>query len=94
MKKDDLLNGDFLRQFKSGDELNSFLKELQKRGVEQLLEGEMDAHLGYQKHEISDNPNSRNGFTKKTIKTSQGESEIQVPRDRESTYSPVSGCFF
>lgn len=89
MKKDDLLNGDFLRQFKSGDELNSFLKELQKRGVEQLLEGEMDAHLGYQKHEISDNPNSRNGFTKKTIKTSHGESEIQVPRDRESTYSPM-----
>lgn len=89
MKKDDLLNGDFLRQFKSGDELNSFLKELQKRGVEQLLEGEMDAHLGYQKHEISDNANSRNGFTKKTIKTSHGESEIQVPRDRESTYSPM-----
>ena len=89
MKKDDVLNGDFLRQFKSGDELNSFLKELQKRGVEQLLEGEMDAHLGYQKHEISDNPNSRNGFTKKTIKTSHGESEIHVPRDRESTYSPM-----
>ena len=89
MKKDDLLNSDFLRQFKSGDELNSFLKELQKRGVEQLLEGEMDAHLGYQKHEISDNPNSRNGFTRKTIKTSHGESDIQVPRDRESTYSPM-----
>lgn len=89
MKKDDLLNSDFLRQFKSGDELNSFLKELQKRGVEQLLEGEMDAHLGYQKHEISDNSNSRNGFTRKTIKTSHGESEIQVPRDRESTYSPM-----
>ena len=36
MKKDDLLTGDFLKQFTSGEELNSFLKELQKRGVEQL----------------------------------------------------------
>ncbi len=44
MQKNDLLNSDFLKQFKTGDELNSFLKELQKRGVEQLLEGEMDAY--------------------------------------------------
>jgi len=89
MKKDELLSSDFLKQFKTGDELNSFLKELQKRGVEQLLEGEMDAHLGYSKNEVSDNPNARNGFSKKTIKTSHGESEIQVPRDRESTYRPM-----
>lgn len=89
MKKDDLLNSDFLRQFKTGEELNSFLKELQKRGVEELLEGEMDAHLGYEKSRLSDNENSRNGHSKKSIKTSHGESEIRVPRDRDSTYSPM-----
>lgn len=89
MKKDDLLNSDFLKQFKTGDELNSFLKELQKRGVEQLLEGELDAHLGYDKHQDSNNTNSRNGYSKKVIKTSHGESEIQVPRDRDSSYSPM-----
>lgn len=45
MNKEELLNADFLKQFKSGDELNAFLKELQKRGIEAMLEGEMDAHL-------------------------------------------------
>jgi putative transposase len=89
MKKDDLLSSDFLRQFKTGDELNSFLHELQKRGVEQLLEGELDAHLGYGKHEISDEKNARNGHTKKKIKTSYGESEILVPRDRDSSFNPM-----
>lgn len=89
MKKEELLNSDFLKQFKTGDELNSFLKDLQKRGVEQLLEGELDAHLGYDKHQDSKNTNSRNGYSKKVIKTSHGESEIQVPRDRDSSYSPM-----
>lgn len=89
MNKEELLNADFLKQFKSGDELNAFLKELQKRGIEAMLEGEMDAHLGYEKHEMSEEKNSRNGHGRKTIKTSHGESEIKVPRDRESTFSPM-----
>lgn len=88
MKKDDFLKEDFLKQFKSGEELNAFLKEIQKRGIEQLLEGELDAHLGYPKHQTSENKNNRNGHTSKTIKTSFGESTIQVPRDRDSSYSP------
>ncbi len=47
MDKEVLLKSDFLKQFKSGEELTSFLGELQKRGIEQLLEGELDAHLDY-----------------------------------------------
>jgi transposase-like protein len=89
MNKNDLLSSDFLKQFKSGEDLNTFLHELQKRGVEQLLEGEMDAHLGYEKHQTSDNPNSRNGHTTKTIKTDHGSHQIRVPRDRDSSYSPM-----
>lgn len=89
MDKKDLLNSDFLKQFKSGDELNEFIHQLQKRGIEQLLEGEMDAHLGYPRYEQSDNPNSRNGHITKTIKTSNGNHEIKVPRDRDSSYSPM-----
>ena len=89
MKKEDLLSSDFLKQFKTGDELNTFMHQLQKRGVEQLLEGEMDAHLGYDKHQSSSGGNVRNGHSKKIIKTSQGESEILVPRDRDSTFSPM-----
>lgn len=89
MKKEDLLNSDFLKQFKSGEELNDFISQIQKRGLEQLLEGELDAHLGYDKHQSSESTNSRNGHTKKTVKTSLGETEIYVPRDREATYNPM-----
>lgn len=89
MEKEDLLNSDFLKQFKNGEELNAFLHELQKRGVEQLLEGEMDAHLGYDKNQQSNNPNYRNGHISKTIKTNHGEQEIKVPRDRDSSFTPM-----
>lgn len=89
MKKEEVLSSDFLKQFKTGDELNSFLQQLQKRGVEQLLEGEMDAHLGYEKHQESATSNARNGHSTKTIKTSQGESEIKVPRDRDASFNPL-----
>lgn len=89
MDKKELLSSEFLKQFKTGSELKEFLHELQKRGVEQLLEGEMDAHLGYDKHQPSDNPNSRNGHITKTIKTDHGSHEIKVPRDRDSSFSPM-----
>ena len=89
MKKEDLLNSDFLKQFRTGAELTSFIEQLQKRGIEQLLEGEMDDHLGYEKHARTDKPNARNGHTTKTIKTSAGESKIAVPRDRDGSFTPI-----
>jgi putative transposase len=89
MKKEDLLNSDFLKQFRTGAELTSFIEQLQKRGIEQLLEGELDDHLGYEKHERTEKTNARNGHTTKTIKTSAGESKIAVPRDRDGSFSPV-----
>jgi len=89
MKKEDLLNDDFLNQFKSGDELNDFLKQVQKRGIEKMLEGELDGHLGYDKNQKSDNTNARNGYSEKKIRTSMGESSIQVPRDREASFNPM-----
>lgn len=89
MKKEDLLNDDFLKQFKTAGELNSFLQQLQKRAVEKMLEGELDAHLGYGKHQNSDNSNSRNGYSTKTIKNTFGEAEIKVPRDREGSFEPA-----
>ena len=45
MKKEDLLSDDFLKQFKTGEDLYSFLGQLQKRGLEKMLEGELDSHL-------------------------------------------------
>jgi len=89
MKKEDLLNDDFLDQFKSGEELNDFLKQLQKRGIEKMLEGELNDHLGYNKNQKSDNPNARNGYSEKKVRTSMGESNIQVPRDRDASFNPI-----
>jgi transposase-like protein len=89
MKKDELLSKEFLSQFKTGEDLFAFVKELQKRGVEQFLEAEMDEHLGYEKNQISENSNARNGHSTKKIKSSMGEFEIQVPRDRDSSFNPL-----
>jgi transposase-like protein len=89
MKPEDILNENFLKQFKSGPELTSFLEQLHKRGIEKILEGELDAHLDYEKHQKSKANNLRNGYTKKKLKTTLGETEIQVPRDRDSSFSPM-----
>lgn len=89
MKKDDLISDDFLKQFKTHEELTDFLKQIQKRGIEKMLEGELDGHLDYNKHQRSTGSNSRNGHSRKKIKTSFGESEIAVPRDREASFNPM-----
>lgn len=89
MKTEDFLSDDFLKQFKTADQLNNFLAQIQKRGIEKMLEGELDSHLGYEKHEANESDNSRNGYGKKKIKTSYGESEIKVPRDRDASFNPM-----
>lgn len=89
MKKEDLFDDEFLKQFKTGEELNDFLKQIQKRGIEKMLEGELDDHLGYEKHNKSENSNNRNGYTQKKVKTSMGETQINVPRDRDSSFNPM-----
>lgn len=89
MKKEDLLNEEFLKQFKNGDELNDFLQQLQKRAVEKILEAELDGHLGYDKNQKRATANARNGYSNKILKNSFGESSIKVPRDREGSFEPV-----
>lgn len=89
MKKEDLLNEEFLKQFKNGDELNDFLQQLQKRAVEKMLEAELDGHLGFDKNQKTTSSNSRNGYSNKKLKNSYGEASINVPRDREGSFEPV-----
>jgi putative transposase len=89
MKAEDFLSDDFLKQFKDGKQLNDFLGQIQKRAIEKMLEGELDGHLGYEKNEQSDIKNARNGYGKKKIKTSYGEAEIKVPRDRDASFNPM-----
>jgi hypothetical protein len=64
--------------------------KLTKMVIEGALEGELDDHLGYGKHdpEGRDGGNSRNGRRAKTILTEAGPVEISVPRDRDSSFEP------
>jgi putative transposase len=66
------------------------LGKLTKMVVEGALEGELDDHLGYAKHDPAgrDGGNSRNGHRAKTVLTDTGPVEISVPRDRDSSFEP------
>jgi putative transposase len=82
-----------LSKTKSGLDLfgeGGLFKQLKKALTERILNGELTDELGYEKHDVAGNNsgNSRNGTTKKTLKTRDGELEINVPRDRNGQYEP------
>ncbi len=68
MKAEGFLSDDFLKQFKAGQQLNDFLGQMQKRAIEKMLEGELDGHWGYEKHEQSGGKNARNGYGKRRLR--------------------------
>lgn len=88
----ELLSKEFLSRFRTEDDVSSFLTDLHAQVLEGMLQGEMDAHLGYEKHSPDGNNtgNSRNGSFSKKIQTQHGESTIQIPRDRNSDFEPVA----
>lgn len=87
-------NFNFSDIFKDVKDLNDYdvaMNDLYKRGIQHLLKAEMSHLLGYDKHSIVGNNsgNSRNGSYGKKVKTSQGEIEVQIPRDRNSEFDPL-----
>jgi transposase-like protein len=66
------------------------LGRLTKMVVEGALEGEMEDHLGYAKHDPAgrDGGNSRNGHRSKVVLTEAGPVQIDVPRDRDASFEP------
>jgi putative transposase len=73
---------------KSAEDIQDALKDLLGETIQSMLEAEMDDHLGYAPYERASNTNSRNGTKSKTIRSKYGESEIDVPQDRESSFEP------
>jgi len=71
---------------------NGLLQRLVGGMLEQLLQNEMDEHLGYEKYSsIGDHSgNSRNGKTKKTLKSNYGNVELEIPRDRNGDFEPIA----
>ena len=69
---------------------NGLLKRFVKAVLERALNAELTHHLGYEKHDPAGNNsgNSRNGTSGKTVKGDFGQLELEVPRDRASTFEP------
>ncbi|WGT48580.1 IS256 family transposase [Tessaracoccus lacteus] len=84
------LVGDAQRLGLSVEGEGGLLAQLTKLVLESALEGEMTAHLGYDKHErVEGSENARNGTRSKTVLTKAGPVEIAVPRDRAGSFEPV-----
>ena len=66
-------------------DIQDALKDLLGGTVQGMLEAELDETLGYEKHELTEEPktNYRNGHKPKTLKSKMGELEISVPQDKK-----------
>jgi putative transposase len=64
------------------------LRDLMGGTIQEMLEAELDEHLGYRSYERSDSSNYRNGKKTKKIRGNLGETEIEVPQDRDGTFDP------
>ena len=72
----------------SAEDIQEALKDLLGGTIKEMMEAEMDDHLGYSKSERSDNDDYRNGYKTKRLNSSYGSMEIEVPQDRKSTFQP------
>jgi transposase-like protein len=93
MPVSDQLIDQLLADYKSPEDLlgeQGLLKQLTKKLAERALEAEMEQHLGYAKHDAAgkNSGNSRNGKSRKTVRSIHGDIEIETPRDRNGSFEP------
>ena len=67
-------------------DIQDALKDLLSGTLKELMETEMDDHLGYDRYERSDKKNYRNGTKQKRVRSKYGEFEVDVPQDRNSSF--------
>ena len=72
----------------TAEDIQDALKDLLGGTIKEMVEAEMDDHLGYQKSERSDSDDYRNGYKSKRVNSSYGSMDIDVPQDRKSTFEP------
>ncbi|CAA7600582.1 Transposase, mutator type [Acididesulfobacillus acetoxydans] len=86
----DRLAREVAKDCKTVEDVHNTLKDLFRRTLQEILETEMSDHLGYEKHSVEGNNsgNSRNGYSRKTIQTRMGETELAIPRDRNGEFEP------
>ena len=73
-------------------DVQAMLRDLLGDTIQQMLEAEMDDHLGYSKYDYKNKhtDDSRNGYSPKTVTSSAGDIPIDVPRDRKGDFEPQS----
>lgn len=71
-------------------DVHEFVKALTAETIQEVLEGELENELGYSRYDYKNKQtdNSRNGYSKKTVQSSQGEIELKIPRDRNGQFEP------
>ena len=72
----------------TAEDIQDALKDLLGGTIKEMMEAEMDDHLGYQKSERSDSDDYCNGYKSKRVNSSYGSMDIDVPQDRKSTFEP------
>ena len=72
----------------TAEDIQEALKDLLGGTIKEMMEAEMDNHLGYEKSERSDSDDYRNGYKTKRVNSSYGSMEIEVPQDRKCTFEP------
>jgi putative transposase len=76
---------------KTVDDIQVALKDMFGKTMQKMLEAELDADLGYRKHENQkkETENLRNGYTPKTVRTNHGPVRLNIPRDRMGRFQPL-----
>ena len=72
----------------SAEDIQEALKDLLGGTIKEMMEAEMNDHLGYEKSQRSDSDDYRNGYKTKRVNSSYGTMEIEVPQDRRSSFEP------
>ena len=77
-------------ELKTAGDLQSAIKDLFKDTIQEMLNAELTEHLGYEKNEYTDNnENYRNGYSSKTVHSSEGDIKLNIPRDRQGAFDPI-----
>lgn len=69
---------DLFKNVRSKEEFNQIMTQLMKEGLETVLRAELDEHLDHDKNQPSEDGNTRNGFSKKTVKGSIGDIALSI----------------
>lgn len=79
------------KNLKTAGDVQAMLKEMFGKTLEQMLEAELENELGYSRYNYQekDTDNSRNGHSRKKVRSDYGELDLQIPRDRNSEFDPV-----